>query len=368
MKLSQFDYHLPKNLIAQKPIRPREKSRLMVLDRKKKTIKHDHFYNLPKYLEPGDVLVFNDSKVFPARLPVRKSTGGKLEVFLLRPKGEFWQCLVGGKVRREGMEFYLGHKDMKTRRHEEVLRGKIIKKLGEGIWSVKFNKSGKQFWKIVNKYGQAPTPHYIKRISNLKEYQTVYAKNLGSVAAPTAGFHFSEKLLKKLRSLEVKMEFVTLHVGYGTFQPVKVEDIIKHKMHEEYLEVKKEVISRLLKYKKQSRRIIAVGTTSVRALETIFSQAGARTPAYPEFFPGTRRALARRRQKTDFKGFINTFIYPGYKFKFIDGLITNFHLPKSTLLMLVSAFAGLPFIKKAYQTAIKEEYRFYSFGDGMLIL
>jgi S-adenosylmethionine:tRNA ribosyltransferase-isomerase len=186
---------------------------------------------------------------------------------------------------------------------------------------------------------------------------------LGSVAAPTAGFHFSEKLLKKLKSSEVKIEFVTLHVGYGTFQPVKVEDIAEHKMHAEFIKVEKDVIQRLLKYKKEGRRIIAVGTTSVRALETVFASAGARAPVYPSL-AGTRRALARRSLKT---GFINIFIYPGYKFKFIDGLITNFHLPKSTLLMLVSAFAGLPLIKKAYHTAVRNKYRFYSFGDGMLI-
>ena len=357
MKLSQFDYFLPKELIAQRPLRPRESSRLMVLDRKKKTIRHNHFFNLPKYLRKGDVLVFNDSKVFPARLPARKSTGGKLEVFLLRQKGRFWECLVGGKVRRVGMEFSAG----------KILKGKIVKKLGEGIWQVKFNLKNNKFWQVVNKYGQTPTPPYIKRTSNLKEYQTVFAKNLGSVAAPTAGFHFSQKLIKELRNSGIKTEFVTLHVGYGTFQPVKVEDIAKHKMHAEFLEVEKETIQRLFKYKKEGRRIIAVGTTSVRALETIFTSAGARAPAYPVFFSGTRRALSRRSQNADFKGFINIFIYPGYKFRFIDGLITNFHLPKSTLLMLVSAFAGLPLIKKAYQIAIRKKYRFYSFGDGMLI-
>ncbi|MFH1366858.1 MAG: tRNA preQ1(34) S-adenosylmethionine ribosyltransferase-isomerase QueA [Patescibacteria group bacterium] len=367
MKLSQFNYNLPKNLIAQKPAKPRESSRLMVLDRKKKTIRHDHFYNLPKYLNKGDVLVFNDSKVFPARLPAKKSTGGKLEVFLLRPEGKYWQCLVGGKVRREGMEFVLGHKDTKTRRHEELLRGEIVKKLGEGIWLVKFNKSGNHFWKIVNKYGQAPTPPYIKRASNLKEYQTVFAKNLGSVAAPTAGFHFSRELIKKLRNSGIETEFVTLHVGYGTFQPVKVDDVKKHKMHAEFLEVKKEVIDRLLKYKKEGRRIIAVGTTSTRAMEAVFNK-----------YTRSRRIPIRRTKgagmgipayaKKDFYGWVSSFIYPGYQFKFIDSLITNFHLPKSTLFMLVSAFAGLPFTKKAYQTAIRKKYRFYSFGDGMLII
>lgn len=248
------------------------------------------------------------------------------------------------------MEFVLGDEEMRRRGDEEVLRGKIVKKLGGGLWRVKFNKSGQKFWKIVNKYGMTPTPPYIKRTSNLKEYQTVFARNLGSVAAPTAGFHFSRKLIKKLRNSGINMEFVTLHVGYGTFQPVKVDDIKKHKMHAEFLEVKKEVIQRLLKYKIEGRRIIAVGTTSARVLEGIM----------PNFISHKPYAISHKS--------INTFIYPGYKFKFIDGLITNFHLPKSTLLMLVSAFAGLSLIKKAYQTAIKKKYRFYSFGDGMLIL
>jgi len=338
MKLSKFNYYLPKNLIAQKPIRPRHNSRLMFLDKKKKTIKHDFFYNLAKYLKKGDVLVFNDSKVFPARLPARKITGGKLEVFLLREKGKLWQCLIGGKVRREGMEFSVG----------KLLKGKVIKKLGEGLWQVRFNLKGNKFWQAVEKYGEAPVPPYIKNKSNLKEYQTSFAKKKGSVAAPTAGFHFSQKLFRDLKKKEIKFEFVTLHVGYGTFQPVKVNDIRKHQMHFEYLEIKKEVIKRLLNYKKEKRRIIAVGTTSCRALEGIVSQ-------------------YKKAPKKDFFGKTNLFIYPGYKFKFITGLITNFHLPKSTLLMLVSAFASLPFIKKAYQEAIEKKYRFYSFGDGMLI-
>ncbi|MDZ7798861.1 MAG: tRNA preQ1(34) S-adenosylmethionine ribosyltransferase-isomerase QueA [Patescibacteria group bacterium] len=355
MKLSKFDYHLPKELIAQKPVRPRHNSRLMVLDKKKKTIKHDYFYNLPKYLKTGDVLVFNDSKVFPARLPARKITGGKLEVFLLRQEKNLWQCLIGGKVRREGMEFVVGGRDIGTidkghrdKKKEKILSGKIVKKLGNGIWLVKFNKKENEFWHLVNQYGQAPTPPYIKKKSNLKEYQTAFAKNKGSVAAPTAGFHFSQKLLNHLKKKGIKTEFITLHVGYGTFQPVKEENIEKHKMHFEYLEVKKSVIKRLLKYKKENRRIIPVGTTSGRVLEGVVSH-------------------YKKTPKKDFFGKTNLFIYPGYKFKFINGLITNFHLPKSTLLMLVSAWAGLPFIKKAYQKAIKKKYRFYSFGDGMLI-
>jgi len=339
MKLSIFDYYLPKELIAQKPVRPRHNSRLMVLWRKRKKIKHDYFYNLPNYLNSGDVLVFNDSKVFPARIWAKKSTGGKLEVFLLREKDGFWECLLGGKVRREGMVFYVGNKKLK---------GKVEKKLDKGIWRVKFNKKGKEVWQIVNKYGQTPTPPYIKRKSNLKEYQTVFAKKEGSVAAPTAGFHFSKGLLKELKHKGIKMEFVTLHVGYGTFQPVKTERIEEHKMHEEFLEIKKEVIKRLLEYKKEGRRIIAVGTTSTRVLEGIVSR-------------------YKKTPRKDFFGRTDLFIYPGYKFKFIDGLITNFHLPKSTLLMLVSAFAGTSFIKKAYEEAIKRKYRFYSFGDGMLI-
>jgi len=348
MKTSLFDYNLPKELIAQKPISPRDHSRLLVLDRKTKGIQHKHFYDLPGFFKRGDVLVFNDSKVFPARLWVKKETGGKLEVLLLNQKGKnTWECLLGGKVRRIGLEFSIGR-----------LKGRVINKLNGGIWFVRFNLTGNKFWQELFKHGVTPTPPYIKKLFKkdklAKEYQTIYAKKIGSVAAPTAGFHFTKRLLKKLEKIGIQFEFVTLHVGYGTFQPVKVDDIEKHKMHPEFIEAKKEVLERLKKAKKEKRRIIAVGTTSIRVLETIMSKFLKHKPYAINHKP------------------INTFIYPGYKFKFADCLITNFHLPKSTLLMLVSAFIdkknGIKIIKKAYSGAIKKKYRFYSFGDAMLIL
>jgi S-adenosylmethionine:tRNA ribosyltransferase-isomerase len=348
MKINLFDYNLPKELIAQKPAYPRDNSRLLVLDRKTKKIQHKRFYDLPNFLKKDDVLVFNNSKVFPARLWVKKETGGKLEVFLLNQKNnDTWQCLLGGKVRRIGLEFSTGR-----------LKGKVIKKLNGGIWLVRFNLTGNKFWQQVFKHGVAPTPPYIKKLQKkdkvFKDYQTIYAKKIGSVAAPTAGFHFTKKLLKKLKKMGIQLEFVTLHVGYGTFQPVKVNNIEKHKMHPELVEVKKDVLERLKKAKKEKRRIIAVGTTTVRVLETIM----------PQFLTHKPYAISHK--------LINTFIYPGYKFKFVDCLITNFHLPRSTLLMLVSAFIdkknGIKIIKKVYLEAIKKKYRFYSFGEAMLIL
>ena len=346
MKLSRFDYYLPKDLIAQKPIQPRDHSRLLVYNRQTRKIIHDHFYNLDKYLNKNDILVLNNSKVFPARLWGRKETSGKMEVLLLKKvKGKTWEVLMGGEGRHVGLKI----------KFKKGLTCEIIKKLPRGIWHVNFNFSGKKLDNIVNKIGAAPTPPYVKRKSNLKDYQTIYATKTGSVAAPTAGFHFTKNLINKLKKKGVQFEYITLHVGYGTFQPIKVDDIEKHKMHPEYVEVSKKTIERLKKAKLRGKRIVAVGTTSVRVLETIFTK-----------------------QRRGFKGWINAFIYPGYKFKFVDCLITNFHLPKSTLIMLVAAFLlsqgqgtwathGIGLIKKIYQQAIKKKYRFYSFGDGMLI-
>lgn len=349
MKLSDFDYYLPKNLIAQAPIRPRDHSRLLVLDKKTGAVNHRHFYDIIDYLKKGDVLVLNNSKVMPARLIGRKKeTGGKIEVFLLREKNSLsWFCLLGGHGRKEGLEIEFG----------KNLAGKIIKNNHDGTWVVKFNKPAKQLKKIMEQIGQIPLPPYIKKNLTKKDktdYQTIYAdeKKLGSVAAPTAGFHFTPRLLKKIKKKGVEIEFVTLYVGMGTFMPVKVDDIKKHQMHAERVEIKKEVIRKILKAKKEGRRIIAVGTTSTRALEgCLADQIG---------FP--------IKKIIDQKSEIKNFIYPGYKFKIIDVLITNFHLPKSTLLMLISAFAGKKNIDKAYQTAIKRKYRFYSYGDSMIII
>ncbi|MCK4554261.1 tRNA preQ1(34) S-adenosylmethionine ribosyltransferase-isomerase QueA [Candidatus Parcubacteria bacterium] len=371
-ELKDFDYNLPKNLIAQQPIKPRDHSRLLVLDLKRvapealrfrrnrsvsgATLEYKHFYDIVNYLEKGDVLVLNNSKVFPARLiGKKKETKGKIEVFLHRKiRGSLWQCLLGGHGRKEGLEieFCCG------------LKCKVVEDNKDGTWDVKFNKSGEQMMKIVNKIGRTPLPPYIKRsekrhsvsyrtqsvlTTDKINYQTVYAddKKIGSVAAPTAGFHFTPGLIKKLKAKGVQFEYITLHVGLGTFAPVKVDNIIKHKMHAEWVEVKKSVIERIIKAKREGRRIIAVGTTSVRVLES---------------HPVAHKPLG------GYMGWVNIFIYPPFKFKIIDAMITNFHLPKSTLLMLVSAFAGKYNINKAYEEAIKKKYRFYSYGDVMLII
>jgi S-adenosylmethionine:tRNA ribosyltransferase-isomerase len=342
MKTDLFNYYLPKDLLAQEPVKPRDSSRLLVFNRKTDEVIHDHFYNLGRYLKPGDVLVLNNSKVFPARLWGRKPTRGKIEVFLLKKvKEKTWEVLIGGKG----------------------LKCKISKKLPAGIWQVRFNYGGEKFENIVNKIGVAPTPPYIKQKSNLKDYQTIYAKKIGSVAAPTAGFHFTKRLINKLKKQSIQFEYVTLHVGYGTFAPVKVDDIEKHKMHPEFAEVDKDAIRRLVEAKKQGLRIVAVGTTSVRVLESVVY--GLRFTDYSQ---------------RGFRSWINTFIYPGWRFKFVDAMITNFHLPKSTLLILVAAFlksrgqgasatqSGVQTIKRIYRQAIKKKYRFYSFGDGMLVV
>jgi len=342
MKVSQFDYHLPKALIAQEPVKPRDSSRLFVYTRKAKTEQHDRFINLEKYLRADDVLVFNNTKVFPARLWARRETGGRNEVFLLRPvQGNTWEVLIGGKVRQIGLRLLFG-KGMECR---------VIKQLDAGIWHVRFNITPKQVLAIADKIGSTPTPPYIKKRARRSDYQTVYAKKAGAVAAPTAGFHFTKRLLRRLKKHGIQFEYITLHVGYGTFQPVKVSNITDHKIHSEYAEVNKSTAKRLIKAKKQGRRIVAVGTTTVRTLETVFNTPRSRDLGY------TRGV----------KGWISTFIYPGYKFKFVGAIITNFHLPQSTLLMLISAFIGRKKTLVLYKNAVRKKYRFYSFGDGMFI-
>lgn len=344
MQLKKFDYNLPKNLIAQKPTSPRDQSRLLILDKKSGALAHKHFYNIADYLKAGDVLVLNNTKVMPARLIGRKEeTCGKVEIFLLNKiKNNIWRCLVGGKKRKEKLRVEFS----------KNLKAEIIKNNQDGTWQVKFNKSGKEFMKLVEKIGRTPLPPYIKRAvelkSDRKNYQTVYAedKKIGSVAAPTAGLHFTPALMKKLKNKGVQFEYVTLQVGLGTFAPVKIDDITKHKMHAEWIEADKKTLASIIKAKKQGRRIIAVGTTSARTLETIFN----------------------KKSPKSFSGWTDIFIYPGYKFKATDALITNFHLPKSTLLMLVSALAGREKILKAYQEAVKKKYRFFSYGDAMLIV
>ncbi len=332
MKLSDFDYHLPKELIAQKPLKRRDASRLMVL--RGDSIEHRIFREIVYYLERGDLLIFNNSRVIPARLKGRKSTGGRVELLLVRELDtNLWECIFRGKL-REGTEVSF----------PSGISAKVVKK-GEGTVEVRFSGGDirREIWKI----GEMPTPPYIKRkVDNPEEYQTVYASKDGSVAAPTAGFHFTQELLDELRSRGVEFAFITLHVGLGTFLPVKVEDVEKHRMHEEHFEIPDNEADKINSALEEGRRIFAVGTTTVRALESAFTD--------DRIVPGVATT--------------DLFIYPGYEFKVpYTGLITNFHLPRSTLIMLVSAFAGRERILNAYREAIRRRYRFYSFGDAMLI-
>jgi len=341
MRLKEFDFYLPKKLIAQSPIRPRDCCRLLVLDRKNKKIFHCYFYEIDKFLFPGDVLVLNNSKVIPARLYGKKeATLGKVEILLLkRIKERRWQAL-GKKIKKN----FLNKKIIFSKN----LWGEIKRILGRGQIEIEFNLKGKDFFQVLKKIGQTPTPPYIKTKVALKNYQTIYAQKEGSVAAPTAGFHFTKRLFQKLKKKGIEIRFVTLHINLATFFPLREEDLKKHQIFKESVEIKKETAEFLNQAKKEKRRIIAVGTTSLRALESF---------AENRFFP----KLKFGKKET------NLFIYPGYKFKFVDGLITNFHLPKSSLILLVSAFATKSLIFKAYQEAIKKNYRFFSFGDAMFI-
>lgn len=335
--LENYNFNLPKELIAQKPASPPDSCRLMVLDKKNHKIIDDKFLNLTKYLKPGDVLVFNDSKVLPARLIGKKETGGKVEILLLKQiKQNSWQCLVGNlKIAKQ----------IGTRlKFSKILNGQIVKRENDTA-VIKFNLSGTKLMEEILKIGQMPTPPYIKRIAKQNEYQNFFAKKLGSAAAPTAGLHFTPRIFKKLKTLGIQIEFVTLHVGLGTFQPVKTPDITKYRIHKEHFELNTKTAQRLNQAKKEKRRIISVGTTSTRVLET----------------------CAKNKKVKSQKGFTKIYIYPGYKFKFIDALITNFHVPKSSLILLVSAFAGKKFIDRAYKKAIRKKYGFFSFGDVMLI-
>lgn len=352
-----FDYNLPSELIAQKPIRPRDHSRLLLLNKKTGALEHRNFYNLVDYLQPGDLLILNNSKVFPARLiGHKKFSGGQVEIFLHQPdkeepeeepkKENIWECLIGGRVREElEIEFA-----------SSKLVARILKNNQDGTWQVSFNLTQQKFWSSINKIGEVPLPPYIKRSKQLttdkNNYQTVFAdkNNIGSAAAPTAGLHFTKKLLKKIKASGVRIQYVTLHVGLGTFAPVKTEKITDHKMHSELATVKAEVIREILKTKERGGRIIAVGTTSCRTLESL-----------------DWSSFKKEKETKDQVFWTNIFIYPGINFKIVDALITNFHLPKSSLLMLVSALAGKKKIDKAYQVAIAQKYRFFSYGDAMFI-
>jgi len=348
MKLSDFDYNLPKELIANSHAEPRDHSRLLVYNRKSGQIEHKHFHDIADHLQKGDVLVFNNSKVFKARIFGKRETGGQNEFLLIRPVDDFvWETLIKRKIKAGDKVIFDGG-----------LEGKVIKKIDERVWQIRFNKNKKEVFSFLEKYGTTPLPPYVKNAKPVKGfYQTVYAKETGSVAAPTAGFHFTKELLDKLKTKGVECLEITLHVGPGTFLPVEAENISQHKMHEEFYEVKKEVWKKILDAKNVGRRIVAVGTTTTRTLESVFQKYPISNIKYPEFIIGS----------TDI------FIYPPYDFKIVDALITNFHLPKSTLLMLVASFIdpegkkGITLVKKIYDEAVEKKYRFYSFGDSMFI-
>ena len=340
MKIEEFDYNLPEELIAQTPIKQRDASRLMVLSKLTGELVHKHFYDIIDYLNPGDTLVLNDTKVLPARLIGEKEeTKAVIEVLLLKNKeGDTWECLVKPARRiHVGDVVSFGDGLLKltcTEVKDEGIR--VFDASYEGI-----------FYELLDKLGTMPLPPYIhEKLEDKDRYQTVYAKEVGSSAAPTAGLHFTEELLERIKEKGINVVYLTLHVGLGTFRPVKVEDVTKHKMHSEFYSLSREVADILNKTRENGKRIIAVGTTSTRTLETVYDKFG-------EF-------------KED-SGFTDIFIYPGKEVKSIDGLITNFHLPKSTLIMLVSAIAGKDNILNAYDTAVKEKYRFFSFGDSMFI-
>ena len=340
MKVTDFDYELPEELIAQTPIKKRDESRLMVLNRKNQTIEHKIFRDIIDYLKPGDVLVRNNTKVIPARLYGKKETGANVEFLLLNNiEKDIWETIV-----RPGNKLHVGTKVIFG---DGILVAEILDIMPGGTRKVEFKYKG-IFNEILDEIGLMPLPPYIHE--NLKEkdrYQTVYAKYEGSAAAPTAGLHFTEDLLEKIKQKGIEIANVTLHVGIGTFRPVKEETVEAHKMHSEHFYIKQEDVDKINKAKQEKRRVIAVGTTSCRVLESIADE---KTGMVKQIEDDTQ-----------------IFIYPGYKFKCIDGLITNFHLPQSTLLMLVSALASKDFIMKAYKEAVKEKYRFFSFGDAMLI-
>ncbi len=337
MLVKDFDYKLPKEFIAQHPIEPRDHSKLLVMDKNKGTIEHRKFYDLPEYLRPGDTLVFNDTRVIPARLYGIKDTGAHVEVFLLTRRNTFdWEVLVRpGKKLQVGAKINFGKKlSCEVMAHTDF-GGRIVRFSYDGI-----------FEEILDRLGDVPLPPYITEpLADKERYQTVYAKERGSAAAPTAGLHFTDDLLKKIRDMGCLEVFVTLHVGLGTFRPVSVENIEDHKMHREFYTVPPSTAEAINKAKADGRRIVAIGTTAVRTIET----AGA---------GGIVKSGS---------GWTDIFIYPGYKYHFIDALVTNFHLPQSTLLMLVSAMSSREMILKAYEKAVNEKYRFFSFGDAMFI-
>lgn len=340
MKTSDFDFYLPEELIAQHPLEKRDYSKLMVLDKETGKIEHKHFYNVIEYLNQGDTLVLNNTRVMPARLIGEKAeSGGKIEFLLLkRIEGDKWECLAKpGKRAKIGTEFVFGKGKLKC---------KVVDIVEEGNRIIEFSYDG-IFEQVLDELGEMPLPPYItERLDDRERYQTVYSKEQGSAAAPTAGLHFTKELLEEVKKKGVNIAYVTLHVGLGTFRPVKVDDVNEHVMHSEFYNLEEEEAKIINDTKKRGNKIISVGTTSTRTLETI----------------GDENGFVKAQS-----GWTNIFIYPGYEFKVVDKLITNFHLPESTLIMLVSALSGKEKVMNAYNEAVKERYRFFSFGDSMII-
>ncbi len=340
--IEYYNYQLPEHLIAYYPAKKRTESKLLVIEKKTgKLYFHEKFSEIEKYFQKGDLLILNNTKVFPARLKGRKTTGGEAELLLFKkPTGFKFQtfALIKGKRIKKGTEILI----------ENYIKIKVLDKLEGGRFFVELESQIEPLENLIYKYGKAPLPPYIKRepeITDLERYQTVFAQKEGSIAAPTAGFHFDENLLKTLQEKGIVIKFITLHVGYGTFAPIKVKDIRKHQIESEYIEIEEDVIEEIKKALSEKRRIIAVGTTVVRTLEFI-----------------AKKGL------TPYKGLCDLYIYPGFKFQIVSAMVTNFHLPKSSLLLLVCAFAGRSLILKAYQEAIKKNYRFYSYGDATFII
>lgn len=342
MKKSDFYYNLPEELIAQTPVTPRDHSRLMVVDRESGAITHRHFYNLCDILQKGDLLVMNDSRVLPARLYGEKVDNGTfIEFLLLEQKGDkLWEIICRpGKKAKVGTKFSFGG---------GKLLAEVVEVKPDGNRIVQFSCDG-NFYTVLDEIGQMPLPPYItKKLEDKERYQTVYSRELGSAAAPTAGLHFTKEMLQALREKGVETAFVTLHVGLGTFRPVKEDDVLQHKMHSEHYHLPQETVDKILQTKQNGGRVIAVGTTSCRTLEAVVTEHDGKLVAAD--------------------GYTDIFIYPGYQFKVLDGLVTNFHLPESTLIMLVSALLGYEKTMHAYDVAVKERYRFFSFGDAMCIL
>ncbi len=341
MKKSDFYYDLPKELIAQTPIEPRDHSKMMVLSRENKSIEHKHFYDFIDYLNEGDCLILNNTRVLPARMyGVKKDTGAIVEFLLLNNLGnDRWETITGpGKRAKVDAEFTFG---------DGLLSCKIEEVLENGNRIAKFSYEASNIYEVLDKIGEMPLPHYItEKLEDKERYQTVYSKELGSAAAPTAGLHFTGEILEKINKKGIKIGYVTLHVGIGTFRPVKAENIEDHQMHSEHYQIPKETADLINETRKNGGRVIAVGTTCCRTLESVMNSQG---------------------EMKEFDDWTSIFIYPGYKFKCIDALLTNFHLPESTLIMLVSAFYDRDNVLEAYNTAVNEEYRFFSFGDCMFI-